>query len=135
MPPKQSQDWRKWLPTLDPDIELRQPAIESSIDAAEAALNLKFPDDLKNLLLATDGVVGSFKYWLVWPTAKIVEQNHHYRSFADFKSLYMPFDNLLFIGEVGNGDLFAYPIMASGSAQEKNDIFRWRHESDDRIWI
>ncbi|HQR07869.1 MAG TPA: SMI1/KNR4 family protein [Gemmatales bacterium] len=128
-------DWRKWLPTLHEEVELCDPASEGTVKAAENALCINFPDALRSLLLSTDGVVGPFGCWLVWPAEMIVSENREYRSSPDLKGQYMPFDHLLFIGEVGNGDLFAYPIMSDGNACYKNDIFRWDHEMDNRSWV
>ena len=128
-------DWRKWLPTLHEEVELREPASEETVKAAEDALAVKFIDALRSLLVSTNGVVGPYSYWLVWPAEKIVSENREYRTSPHLKGLYMPFDHLLFIGEVGNGDLFAYPIMSDGNARYKNDIFRWDHEMDNRSWV
>lgn len=128
-------DWRRWLPTLHKEIELREPASEAVVAAAEDALRAKFADALRSLLLATNGVIGPYRYWLVWPAKKIASENLAYRNSPDLRGLYMPFDHLLFIGEAGNGDLFAYPIMSDGNARYKNDIFRWDHEMDNRSWV
>jgi len=117
------------------EVELCDPTSERTIAAAEGALHVKFADVLRSLLLATNGVKGRYGYWLVWPAEKIASENQKYRSSPDLKGLYMPFDHLLFIGEFGNGDLFAYPIMGDGNARYKNDIFRWDHESDSRAWV
>jgi hypothetical protein len=128
-------DWRTWLPTLHEEVELRKPASEQAIAEAEQALGVQFPEALRSLLLASNGVVGPFEYWLVWPVKQIVTENREYRTSADLKGLYMPFDHLLFIGESGDGGLFAYPIMSDGNARYKNDIFLWDHETDDRRWV
>jgi hypothetical protein len=48
-------------------------------------------------------------------------------------TLYMPFDHLLFFGDYGGGDQFAFPIHADGEIH-KLDIFRWDHETDARSW-
>lgn len=128
-------DWRSWLSTLHEQVELREPATGEAVRAAEDALRVTFPDALKSLLLATDGAAGPYGCWLVWPAGKIASENRAYRTSPHLKGLYMPFDHLLFIGEVGNGDLFAYPIMSDGNARHKEDIFRWEHEMDDRFWV
>jgi hypothetical protein len=125
-------NWREWLPTLHEEIELRDPADEANIAAAEHALGVQFDDALRSLLSASNGVMGPLGCWLVWPAEKIVTENREYRTSPHLKGCYMPFDHLLFIGEVGNGDLFAYPIMADGNARYRTDIFRWGHETDQR---
>jgi hypothetical protein len=46
----------------------------------------------------------------------------------------MPFDHLLFFGAGAGGDRFAFAIHADGKIH-KHDIFRWNHETDERVWI
>ena len=46
----------------------------------------------------------------------------------------MPFDHLLFFGDDGCGDQFAFAIQADGLIH-KGSIFRWEHESDARSWF
>ena len=43
----------------------------------------------------------------------------------------MPFDSLLLFGQLGNGDLFAHPVL-DGAVRE--DVFVWDHEDDSRTW-
>jgi hypothetical protein len=45
----------------------------------------------------------------------------------------MPFDALLFFGDAGNGDQFAYGIL-DGEVRMP-DIFAWDHENDSRYWV
>jgi hypothetical protein len=134
-PKSQLPGWREWLPTLSADIKLRDPATESDVAAAEAVLHTTFDGQLRSLLLASDGIGGRYGFWLVWPANRIASENGRYRTIASLKELYMPFDHLLFIGEAGNGDLFAYPITADGNAGSRGDIFRWDHETDGRLWV
>nr|WP_280703686.1 hypothetical protein [Kitasatospora sp. GP82] len=44
----------------------------------------------------------------VWAIEQIVEQNLYFRSDGSFARLYMPFDALLFFGDNGGGDQFAF---------------------------
>lgn len=127
--------WREWLSTLGADVKLRDPASEAAVAAAEADLRVTFDDPLRSLLLASNGVGGRFGFSLVWPADRIVAENSNCRTTVSFKERYMPFDHLLFIGEAGNGDLFAYPITADGNARSRGDIFRWDHETDGRVWV
>jgi hypothetical protein len=46
----------------------------------------------------------------------------------------MPFDHLLFFGDAGNGDQFAFSIQADG-AIHRPDVFAWNHEDDSRVWV
>ncbi|UPK43655.1 SMI1/KNR4 family protein [Paenibacillus pabuli] len=45
----------------------------------------------------------------------------------------MPFDNLIFFGESGIGDLFAFPV--TGDRICRDDVFVWNHENDSRNWV
>ena len=45
----------------------------------------------------------------------------------------MPFDNLIFFADAGNGDQFAFPIV-SGEVRQ-NKVFVWDHEDDSRRWV
>lgn len=65
---------------------------------------------------------------------RIVEVNLMFRQNANFRELYMPFDHLLFFGDAGNGDQFAFPIQSDGLIH-RLDVFVWNHEDDSRSWV
>lgn len=44
----------------------------------------------------------------------------------------MPFDPLLFFGDAGNGDQFAFRLV---SGLRDKDIYVWNHENDSRTWV
>jgi hypothetical protein len=81
----------------------------------------------------TNGVFDEYNCPLIWSTNQIIKDNLFFRTFNDYKDIYMPFDHLLFFSDAGNGDLFGYPIL-NGSIQ-RDDIFVWDHESDSRKWV
>jgi hypothetical protein len=103
------------------------------LQAAEAELGIGLPGELRELLSETDGVVGEYGLNLVWPLRRLVSDNLAFRSNEDFRELYMPFDPLLFFGDAGNGDQFAYVVLA-GQVRSL-DIFAWDHENDSRYWV
>ena len=45
---------------------------------------------------------------------------------------FMPFDSLLFFGDAGNGDMFAFPIVVGPRV---NGAFVWNDEDDSRTWV
>ncbi len=45
---------------------------------------------------------------------------------------YMPFNNLLFFADAGNGDKFGFPVSQDGKIGK--DVFAWNHENDSRSW-
>ncbi|MFD9722562.1 SMI1/KNR4 family protein [Streptomyces sp. NPDC059072] len=75
-------------------------------------------------------IVGHSSVNTVWPVEQIVDQNLLYRSDVSFARLYMPFDALLFFGDHGGGDRFAFV-----QTPRRPDIFVWEHETDSRRWV
>jgi hypothetical protein len=55
------------------------------------------------------------------------------RTNPDFASLYWSFDQILFVGEEGGGDLYGYRLFPG--REEFTDIYRWEHEDDSRSWF
>ena len=98
----------------------------------EHALGLTLPTELRALLAESDGLGDRYQTRLVWPAAEIGRQNREFRTRPDFRTLYMPFDALLFFGEAGNGDQFFYRIL--GGEVRDTDIYEWEHETDSRVW-
>jgi hypothetical protein len=109
------------------------PATSESIEAAEAAVGCRLPEDLRALLLESDGVRDEHGFELVFDAERVAGVNREMRTTPDFAELYMPFDPLLFFGAVGNGDLFAFRILA-GEVRD-DDIFAWDHETDSRTQL
>ena len=70
----------------------------------------------------------------MWSASQIERENRQFRTYPDFRALYMPFDALLFFADDGAGDQFAFAIHADGRVH-KNDVYRWDHETDARSWF
>jgi len=126
-------NWRAYLRTLSSDITLHPAVDEDLLAKSEVALSVRFPEQLRSLLEQTNGVSGKYELPLVWSIERIVEDNLHVRSNAQFAELYMPFDSLLFFADAGNGDQFAFPIV--GRSIRGSDVFAWDHENDSRSWV
>lgn len=124
--------WRDFLRELSPEVTLAEPASAEAIARAEEALGVAFPPALRELLLETDGVAAEYGTDVLWPVERIVEDNLMFRSTPDFAELYMPFDALLFFGDAGDGDQFAFPVLAG--EVRRPDVFVWDHENDSRSW-
>ena len=108
-------------------------ATESELLSAENTLGIRLPQQLRRYLLKSDGMDDEYGFAIVWPLERIIRDNQLFRTNADLKELYMPFDCLLFFAEAGNGDQFALPIQ-SGEIR-RNDVFLWNHEDDSRTWV
>jgi hypothetical protein len=125
--------WKDFITNLIEESEYAAPASLEEIDKVEQVLNVKFPEELRNLLCETNGVKGEYKIDLIWSLYRIKSDNELFRNNTDFKELFMPFDHLLFFADAGNGDQFAYSIL--NGAIRKNDVYVWNHEDDSRTWV
>ena len=125
--------WKDFIGSLLPNCEFAEPATENELSLVEQALNIELPSDLKNLLRETDGVTGDYASRYIWNLARINADNLKFRNSKALKEIYMSFDSLLFFGDAGNGDQFAYSIQ--NGLVRRNDIFVWDHEDDSRKWV
>jgi len=125
--------WKDFINKLTDTCQFKEPISEKELLEVEKTLNLRFPDDLRSLLFESNGVEGEYGTDLVWSLERIKEDNLNFRASSSFAELYMPFDSLLFFGDAGNGDQFAFPILNLSLC--KDDIFVWNHEDDSRQWV
>lgn len=126
--------WIKYLSDLDKSYNFHTPVVHYQLDEAEEKLKVKLPEELHELLHVTNGITDEYECAVMWPLSRIVEDNLHFRSASTFKSIYMPFDNLLFFADAGNGDQFGFAIRADGSIYHSH-VYAWDHENDSRIWV
>ena len=126
-------NWQKLISTHLPGAKTQGPATPAVVDSAERALGVALPVSLRDLLSQSNGVLDRHQSRLVWPAESIAEANLSFRRNEEFAELYMPFDCLLFFGESGSGDQFAFPIQAGEI--RRPDIFIWEHETDSRSWF
>lgn len=125
--------WRTFIQSLSGDCTFSSPAAADAIAAAQRSLQVEFPVELLELLSESDGVRGQYELGLIWPLERIVADNLSYRANPDFREIYMPFECLLFFGDAGNGDQFAFSICAG--VIRRDDVFAWEHEDDSRSWV
>ncbi|MET8968508.1 SMI1/KNR4 family protein [Streptomyces hydrogenans] len=122
--------WRQSVLEVFPDAGFREPVEAAEIVEAERRLGQALPTDLRQLLLESNGVLGRTHVATVWAVDQIVEQNLRFWSDETFAQLYMPFDALMFFGDNGGGDQFAFV-----QKPQRPDVFVWEHESDSRRWV
>ncbi|MEO7309207.1 MAG: SMI1/KNR4 family protein [Chitinophagaceae bacterium] len=118
-------------------LQFNPAASQEKITALKAEFLLEaIPDELQSFYEYADGISSLYDNdvtdEMVWCVDTVIRINKEYRTFPDFTDLYMSFDQLLFIADSGNGDLFGY-IVLQGKI-ERSDIFKWDHETDSRIW-
>ncbi|MGW1544194.1 SMI1/KNR4 family protein [Streptomyces sp. NPDC002309] len=121
--------WKKTAAKASPDVEFSEPVDATAVSQAERLLDRSLPPQLTGLLMETDGMVDEYGIDVVWSLDRIVEQNLLFWSADAFSGLYMSFDPLLFFGDNGGGDQFAFVL-----TPERPDIFVWDHENDSRLW-
>ena len=125
--------WKNYIESISKDYNFKSPATLPEITLLQERLNIELPKKLLDLFNETNGVFDEFDCPLIWSTEQIIKDNLFFRNFDDYKDIYMPFDDLLFFSDGGNGDLFGFAIL-NGSIQ-KDDIYVWNHEDDSRTWI
>ncbi|MEJ1196982.1 MULTISPECIES: SMI1/KNR4 family protein [unclassified Streptomyces] len=118
--------WREIIAEF-PSAEPRQPAAPQKIERIEAALGLALPAELRSLLLESDGVLDEYGTEVIWSAERVLDDNVVFRSDEQYRSLYMPFDPLVFFGDNGGGDQFAFVCRPS-----RKEVFVWDHETDSR---
>ena len=126
--------WIDLICRLRQDCKFGVPAGEAEIAAAEKALGIDFPSELRALLAESNGVIsGPHGAILVWPVERIEQDNLFFWTNSDFRDRYMPTDHLLFFGDSGVGDQFAFAVV-NGRVQ-RSDVFEWDHETDSRTRV
>ncbi|NEB10124.1 SMI1/KNR4 family protein [Streptomyces coelicoflavus] len=110
-----------------PSVELREPATTQALDRIQATLGVTLPTALRSLLLETDGVSDEYGTETIWSAERILGDNIAFRGEGQYRTLYMPFDPLLFFGDNGGGDQFAFVC-----SPPRSEVFVWDHETDSR---
>ena len=136
-------DWKEYIIGLDltdktSSFDFNVPASDNLLEELQTQFGLKeLPPELEELYRQTNGIDelldGQKIGELIWSIDKVIETNREYRNLPNFKELYMPFDQLLFISDAGNGDLFGF-VTLNGKF-DRYDIFTWNHESDISTWV
>ena len=130
--------WTAWLRGLDSlgqTVALSDPADPDTLSDAEERLGLVFPEDLRSLLFESDGINGAGRGEPVWPVERIAEENLLLRNAGSTPALPEGADDdLLFFGDAGQGQLFAYELDAGGEVSE-SDVFVWQPGLGEAVWI
>jgi fermentation-respiration switch protein FrsA (DUF1100 family) len=108
-------DWRQLL-GADDGYELRPGATADVVAVAEAALGVVFPDDLREVYLASDGVFDRPGQWFViWPLSEVVTRNRQAWAQGDSPAR----RGLVGFGDDGTGAPFCVRRDAGGG------VFAW----------
>lgn len=118
--------WKEFVEGLTkntPYVNIGAPASKDDISLVEEKLGVVLPQDLVMLLLEMNG-----DGFFLMSTEGIIEANLSLRAL----DCYMPLDCLVLFANNGCGDYFGYPIRKDGL--DKDNVFMWDHESDNRVW-
>ena len=119
--------WRAWLSRQD--LRLTEPASEAEIAAAERDLGCAWPQELRELLLESDGVRDEYGGAVVRSARDVVIATRQMWA-LDAEGLYMAFSPHLFFGQEANGDEYFFRIVGDDAL---DDVFAWSHEDDERL--
>ncbi|MFI9811945.1 SMI1/KNR4 family protein [Saccharothrix variisporea] len=118
--------WVEMMSALLPDARFFPPAEEARLGEVAEQLDAPLPNDLLSLLAETNGVQGAFLVDVVWSVDRILSDNRDFRTRSEFAGLYEGFEGLLFFGDNGGGDQFAF--LSDG----RPGVLVWQHEDDER---
>jgi hypothetical protein len=120
--------WRELIcgrhPTLerlgdtDAGPEFFSGATPEELADAERRLDIRLPGSLRDLLAETNGALVVYGTHLIWPVSEIVNRNLEMRTTLSYQESYMPFDHLLFFGDV-EGYPFAFGIIQGEIKRER----------------
>lgn len=119
--------WRELIRRFSSEAELSESAMESNVSNVERWLSQPLPGELRELLLEANGVIGTYGTDVIWTTERITTENEAFRSNPSFAELYSSSQDLLFFGDSGGGDQFAFD-----QNSDQSRIMVWDHETDER---
>lgn len=119
--------WVEIVSALLPQARFASAAQAQLFADIERELGQSLPADLRDLLLESNGIQGEYSVNVIWPAERILEDNRAFRANPSFAELYEPFDDLIFFGDNGGGDQFAFAADPSIPG-----ILVWEHEDDTR---
>ena len=125
--------WVELVREVDPAATFGDPVDEAALHACEVALAHPLSVDLTALLRETDGVGTAYGDSSLWTLRRIHEENTWIRTDEQYAELYLPFDDLCFFDDAGNGDWYGF--VPRREAHGLHDIYRWDHEDDSRAWV
>ncbi|MGG0453885.1 SMI1/KNR4 family protein [Priestia megaterium] len=123
--------WKDLIQNISTECVYGEPASTEDTEVLEKLFNIQFPKELSSLLYETNGVNDGYGCSLIWSIEKIIREN---LNLGDrIEDVYIPFNNLLFFADAGNGDMFGYSVLDRSINQ--NDIYVWNHENNRRTQI
>lgn len=118
--------WVEIISAVFPGAQFAPPATRELVAEVERGLGQSIPPDLRDLLMESNGVETPYVH-VVWSAERILADNRSFRADEGLAELYEPFNGLLFFGDNGGGDQFAFAADDSTSG-----VLVWEHDDDTR---
>lgn len=123
--------WKDLIQNISTECVYGEPASIEDIEVLEKLFSIQIPKELRSLLYETNGVNDGYGCSLIWSIEKIIREN---LNLGDrMEDVYIPFNNLLFFADAGNGDMFGYST--SDRSINQHDIYVWNYENNQRAQI
>lgn len=130
--------WVSLSKTALPGCVVREPREVGAIKAVEGALGVRFPEELRALLLETDGVTMTeqvtrfevLEFEFIWSIGRIQTENTDFLREEVLRKRYESFDEALFFAGFLNGDRVFFRIVDGRTPS--SEVFLWNHETDHR---
>lgn len=130
--------WVSLFKTTLPGCVVHEPREAGVIEAVEGALGVRFPEELKSLLLETDGVMMTeqvtrfevLEFEFIWSMERIQTENTDFMREEVLRKRYGSFDEALFFAGFLNGDRVFFRKIKGRVAS--TEVFLWNHETDHR---
>jgi hypothetical protein len=122
--------WRELLSKQYPDAEFSAPALVDELQIAHSKIGMPFPSELNDLYNETNGVYRTEAYlWIVWALDELIQENQYMHTSPDLAFYERSFDDLLFFGSLGTGDLLAFRRDSLSTTYLAVGI--WNHETGE----
>lgn len=123
--------YRELITELSKDnrwVKLQEPCSEKEIEKVEKYVGYPFPEELKDLLLETNG-----DHWLLLSAERIMEKVKLNRellaeAFDEIDEFNEKVDRHIFFATNGCGDYYCYRVLPNGEV-DTSAIYIWEHET------
>ena len=125
--------WRTLIRSYDPEARFGRRATPACLAALEITFSGEVPPALLALLCDLDGAIDGQGCAICWCAERIRDENMRMRMSPLYRECYMPFEPLLFFGEVADGQRAGLAIIPGMITQP--NVYVWDPRNDSRIWV
>jgi hypothetical protein len=124
-------NYKQFIQSRDENCHFNEPVTDEEILSLENFLGFPIGERYKQLLLEFNGFQNQTGTRLLFSVEEAIETTKEmWDKKNGWSEFCLPFQAMYFMGEVGNGDLFFFPIIKNELVDWK--IYLWDHEEDSR---